>query len=70
LPQPILLKENYAKVGDKTIKGYLARSPQADAPALLVFHEWWGLNNNVKKMTEKLGLYRTCLAQRTSQMPT
>ena len=47
---------NYAKVGDKTIKGYLARSPQAkaDAPALLVFHEWWGLNDNVKKMTEKL----------------
>ena len=47
---------NYAKIGDKTIKGYLARSPQAqaDAPALLVFHEWWGLNDNVKKMTEKL----------------
>ncbi len=47
---------NYAKVGDKTIKGYLARSPQAkaNAPALLVFHEWWGLNDNIQKMTEKL----------------
>ena len=47
---------NYAKVGDKTIKGYLARSPQtkANAPAVLVFHEWWGLNDNIQKMTEKL----------------
>ena len=47
---------NYAKIGDKTIKGYLARSPQAktNAPALLVFHEWWGLNDNIQKMTEKL----------------
>ncbi len=47
---------NYATVGDKTIKGYLARSSQtkANAPAVLVFHEWWGLNDNIQKMTEKL----------------
>jgi carboxymethylenebutenolidase len=47
---------NYAKIGDKTIKGYLARSPlaKANAPAVLVFHEWWGLNDNIQKMTEKL----------------
>ncbi len=47
---------NYGKLGDKVLKGYLARSPQtkSDAPALLVFHEWWGLNDNIKKMTEKL----------------
>jgi len=47
---------NYAKIGDQTIKGYLARSPQtkANTPAILVFHEWWGLNDNIKKMTEKL----------------
>ncbi|WP_255430740.1 dienelactone hydrolase family protein [Candidatus Nitrosopumilus sp. SW] len=36
-------------------KGYLAK-PAADGqyPAVIMIHEWWGLNDNVKDMAEKL----------------
>lgn len=51
----------YATLGDSAVTGYLAK-PQAagiapDAasrPALLVIHEWWGLNDNVRQMTNRL----------------
>lgn len=46
----------YATVGGNPVKGYLAR-PQAAGkalPALLVIHEWWGLNDNVRAMTRRL----------------
>ncbi|MEB3882817.1 dienelactone hydrolase family protein [Lyngbya sp. CCY1209] len=36
--------------------GFLARPADAEGPlpALIVIHEWWGLNENIKAMTEKL----------------
>jgi carboxymethylenebutenolidase len=46
----------YATVGGHPVRGYLAR-PQAAGkalPALLVIHEWWGLNDNVRAMTRRL----------------
>src|ERR1700722_16532249 len=43
------------KSGDEMINGFLALpdTPGRD-PAVVVIHEWWGLNDWVKTQTEKL----------------
>lgn len=46
----------YGKIGDRPLTGYLAY-PQASEktlPAVIVIHEWWGLNDNIEAMTRKL----------------
>src|SRR4051812_7079183 len=54
---PVSAEEvTYAQVGGKPVHGYLAR-PQAakgNLPALVVVHEWWGLNDNIRAMTRRL----------------
>jgi dienelactone hydrolase len=44
------------KHGEAILEGYLAYDDAIDArrPGVLVVHEWWGLNNYVKKRTEQL----------------
>ena len=46
----------YATVGGKDVKGYLSRPTHAKAPlpAIIVIHEWWGLNDNIRKTTDRL----------------
>ena len=46
----------YAQVGGKPAHGYLARPKDAkgNLPALVVIHEWWGLNDNIRAMTRRL----------------
>lgn len=45
----------YATVNGNEITGYLARSEGGDsAPGIIVIHEWWGLNDNIRMMTDKL----------------
>ena len=46
----------YATVNGKPVTGYLAYPASAEGglPAVLVFHEWWGLNDNIKKMADQL----------------
>ena len=46
----------YATVNGKQVNGYLAYPAAAEGglPAVLVFHEWWGLNDNIKKMADQL----------------
>ncbi len=45
----------YATVDGQEIRGWLARPAGVEnAPGLIVIHEWWGLNENVRKMAEKL----------------
>ena len=46
----------YAQVGGKPVHGYLARPKEAkgNLPALVVIHEWWGLNDNIRSMTRRL----------------
>src|SRR5215216_5489353 len=46
----------YGEVGGKPLRGYLARpkSPQGALPGLIVIHEWWGLNDNIRAMTRRL----------------
>ncbi|PQO27566.1 dienelactone hydrolase family protein [Blastopirellula marina] len=44
------------QVGDKTFDGYLAYDDAVEGPrpGVVVFHEWWGLNDYAKKRTEML----------------
>lgn len=46
----------YATVNGNEITGYVAKPAEADEdlPALLVMHEWWGLNDNIRMMTRRL----------------
>ncbi|HEY9658079.1 MAG TPA: dienelactone hydrolase family protein, partial [Allocoleopsis sp.] len=46
----------YATIDGKPITGYLARPAESseNLPAILVIHEWWGLNDNIKQMTQRL----------------
>ncbi|GAA5522603.1 dienelactone hydrolase family protein [Aliifodinibius salicampi] len=47
---------NYATVNGTEITGYLAKADNADenTPGIIVIHEWWGLNDNIRNMTDKL----------------
>lgn len=46
----------YGTVNGEPVMGYLARPADATEPlpALIVIHEWWGLNENIEMMTERL----------------
>lgn len=46
----------YATVNGQQITGYLAQPPEtkAEASGIIVIHEWWGLNDNIRMMTDKL----------------
>jgi hypothetical protein len=48
---------SYGEHAGTALRGYLARPAAAATsplPALLVIHEWWGLNDNVRMMTRRL----------------
>lgn len=41
--------------GEETVAGFLARPDGAGPfPAVVVIHEWWGLNDQIKAMAQKL----------------
>ncbi|HEX3530002.1 MAG TPA: dienelactone hydrolase family protein [Thermoanaerobaculia bacterium] len=47
----------YATVGGQPVHGFLAHPAKASAkplPGLIVIHEWWGLNNNIRDMAKRL----------------
>lgn len=46
----------YAVVDGTEIQGYLVRpdGDQSAGPAIVVIHEWWGLNDNIRTMARKL----------------
>lgn len=45
----------YGTVGGKQLKGWLAQPKGGKkGPAVVVIHEWWGLNDNIKAMAAKL----------------
>jgi len=48
----------YGTVGGRELRGYMARpaSARADArlPAVVMIHEWWGLNDNIRMMARRL----------------
>jgi carboxymethylenebutenolidase len=49
---------SYGQTNGAPLYGYLARPANSKAkdklPALIVIHEWWGLNDNVRKEAERL----------------
>jgi len=46
----------YHTADGQEIQGWLARPTNAsgDLPALIVIHEWWGLNDNLRRASERL----------------
>ena len=46
----------YATVGGKEVHGYLSRPTGAKGPlpGIIVIHEWWGLNDNIRRMTDRI----------------
>ncbi len=46
----------YATIDGQPIAGYLARPPggSGSPPGIVVIHEWWGLNDNIRAMAERL----------------
>ena len=46
----------YGQVDGRELRGFLARPADAAGPlpGLIVIHEWWGLNANVRSVTERL----------------
>jgi carboxymethylenebutenolidase len=50
--QPVV----YGTVKGRPVTGHLAYPVEAHGalPAIVVFHEWWGLNDNVKAMADRL----------------
>ena len=46
----------YAEVGDELVYGYFAAPSDVfePLPAIIVIHEWWGLNDNVRAMADRL----------------
>lgn len=46
----------YATVNGEEITGYLVKpdTTSDDLPGIIVIHEWWGLNDNIRMMAEKL----------------
>lgn len=44
----------YGSAGGKTFKGYLAKPKAGKAgPAIVMVHEWWGLNDQIKSMADR-----------------
>lgn len=46
----------YTRLDGQPVTGYLARPTNAseNLPGLIVIHEWWGLNDNIKMMARRL----------------
>ncbi|MGA9851987.1 MAG: alpha/beta fold hydrolase [Gammaproteobacteria bacterium] len=46
----------YATVNGKAVRGYLAEPLHAKGslPGIIVIHEWWGLNANIRSMADQL----------------
>jgi carboxymethylenebutenolidase len=55
--QPVDAQEvTYGEVGGKPLHGYAARprSAKGALPGVIVIHEWWGQNDNIRAMTRRL----------------
>jgi len=65
---PVAVRDvEYARVDGAAVMGYLAepanvdsvlqamgRAPGSGLPGVIVIHEWWGLNDNIRAMTRQL----------------
>jgi carboxymethylenebutenolidase len=57
-PKNPVIRESvtYGQINDQDLVGYIAKPTNINKPlpALIVIHEWWGLNDNIKAMTDRL----------------
>ena len=44
----------YKRPDGKTVNGYLAEPDQQGAPGVVVIQEWWGLDDEVKAVADRL----------------
>ena len=46
----------YGEIGGAALSGYLSRPADVDGPlpGLIVIHEWWGLNENIRSTADRL----------------
>jgi len=58
LPAGTVVGQNldYGSVGGKALQGYFVKPAKAapGLPGVIVFHEWWGLNDNIRSMADQL----------------
>jgi len=45
---------NFARPDGTTVQGYLAEPSASNAPAIVVIQEWWGLNDQIKGVADRL----------------
>ncbi|MDX1637803.1 MAG: dienelactone hydrolase family protein [Balneolaceae bacterium] len=47
---------SYATINGTEVTGYMAQPEKSgsDLPGIIVIHEWWGLNDNIRMMTRRL----------------
>lgn len=48
------LRGEDVQIADDGLTAYLSRAEDEDAPAVLVIHEWWGLNDHIKHSADRL----------------
>lgn len=50
---------SYGAVNGQAFEGYLAQPAEAvgPLPAVLMYHEWWGLNDNIRSMADQLAAH-------------
>jgi carboxymethylenebutenolidase len=64
--QPVdTMTVSYAQTDSGVVSGFFAKPQNAegDLPGIIVIHEWWGLNDNIRMMTRRLaGLGYNALA--------
>ena len=45
---------NFARPDGTSVQGYLAEPAASNAPAIVVIQEWWGLNDQIKGVADRL----------------
>jgi len=48
----VMLQETTA--AGSAVSAYFAKADKDDAPVVILIHEWWGLNDNIKAMAENI----------------
>ena len=56
----------------RTVSAYFAEADKKDTPVVILIHEWWGLNDNIKTMAEDIrakGFHAIAIDLFTGRLP-